>query len=120
MALLTSEADGLALAPADETLSVNADNSPTRAGGGKAIARANVSGGEMFPCHGARRAVCLPHILKLCMGNVSRHEVLCVLRQRLAEIPAVNATQRPAGFGPRPFLVMQIALKKLLWCDHVA
>jgi hypothetical protein len=118
--LLTAEADGLTLTSADETLPINTDNSPTRARSDKAIARANVGGSEMLPGHGTRPAVCLSYILNLRFGCSSRHEVLRVLRQRHAEIPVVNAPQRPPGFGPRRCLVVQEALKKLSWCDHVA
>jgi hypothetical protein len=120
IAMLTSCAVGLPSAVTHEALSVNADDPPTLAGRCKTITRANVCALEMLACNGARNAVRLPHILDGSTHCVSRHEVICVLQQRLSEILRVNGCQMRACFCPCSSLLLQKTLKKLLWRCHAA
>src|SRR5581483_8865238 len=118
--LLTSCAVGLPSAVTPEALSVNADDPPTLAGRCKTIARANVCALEMLACNGTRNAIRMPHILDDSTHCVSRHEVICMLQQRLSKILRVNCCQMLACFCPSSSLFLQKTLKELLWRSHAA
>src|SRR5215471_20381843 len=109
---------GLPSATTKETLTINADDLPTLSNGCKPITRAKVCARPMLSCNGARNAVLLLHILNDRSNGSPRHETLYVLRQRVSEILCVNSGQARTRLRPGCCLLLQEALKELLWRGH--